>query len=155
MRYIRRNKDKDVMKRLNKNAGNVPAGNAFFNGTFGEAFDEDEFTRFELEDKLQDILDNAVQPEEELRTFRRIARLLGTEEYKASVLVCEKYTFLPDKFELVDENYELKKYQFTDENGKKINFVYEQPHGNAYIYLYFNNEEDLDKYIAFIDNVLA
>ena len=57
MRYIRRNKDKDVMKRLNKNAGNVPAGNAFFNGTFGESFDEDEFTRFELEDKLQDILD--------------------------------------------------------------------------------------------------
>ena len=81
--------------------------------------------------------------------------MLGTEEYKASVLVCEKYAFLPDKFELVDENYELKKYQFTDENGKKINFVYEQPHGNAYIYLYFNNEEDLDKYIAFIDNVLA
>ena len=37
MRYIRRNKDKDVMKRLNKNAGNVPAGTALFNRTFAES----------------------------------------------------------------------------------------------------------------------
>lgn len=158
MRFYRRDKDEELKNTFNSDAGDVEKGITMFNATMSEDIDNfgEDYEIFSLEEKLSDILDNSRNADEEMRTFKRISKLLHARDLKMFVVRCEPYFFSEEYCEFVEKNYDLKLYNFftNKDKTKTISFVKEGPLSNGNLYLYFTNEGNAKRYVKYMTKYL-